>query len=92
MILYGAGDPIDAIGVLADHIRHVHVKDAIASSRPGEDWGREVPFGTGQVNPAEFITALEKARYNGPLTIEREAGSDRMGDVRAAIKALAHVG
>ena len=28
MILYGAGDPIEAVEILSRHIRHVHVKDA----------------------------------------------------------------
>jgi L-ribulose-5-phosphate 3-epimerase len=88
MILYGAGDPMDAIRTLAGHIRHVHAKDAIASSKPGLEWGQELAFGTGEVNPAEFIGALNRAGYAGPLTIEREAGTDRMGDVRAAILAL----
>src|SRR5438552_2926803 len=52
MILYGAGDPIAAVRLLGKHIRHVHVKDATASTRPGVEWGEEVPFGTGQVNPS----------------------------------------
>lgn len=88
MILYGAGDPIEAIGTLGRHIRHVHVKDAIGSEHPGTKWGDEVPFGTGQVNPREFLDALKEAGYTGPLIIEREAGSDRAGDVRMAIDAL----
>src|SRR5262249_59883502 len=39
MILYGAGDPIDAIRVLGRHIRHVHVKDATLSDQPRMKWG-----------------------------------------------------
>ena len=88
MILYGAGDPIEAIGVLAKYVRHVHVKDATASENPGTDWGDEVPFGTGQVNPRAFLDALDKAAYTGPLAIEREAGELRAQDVRTAIKTL----
>ena len=88
MILYGAGDPIEAIGVLAKYIRHVHVKDATASDKPGEAWGEEVPFGTGQVGPKRFIEALHRAGYRGPLAIEREAGESRMEDVKAAIRVL----
>src|SRR2546421_1884149 len=49
MILYGAGDPIEAIGILGRHIGHVHVKDAVMSDSPGVTWGTEVPFGAGQV-------------------------------------------
>jgi len=92
MILYGAGDPIEAIRTLKAHIRHVHVKDATASSKPGEAWGAEVAFGTGQVNPCLFLDALKNAGYPGPLTIEREAGMDRISDVRSAIHALERAG
>lgn len=88
MILYGLGDPIDAIGTLGPLIRHVHVKDATASAKPGVDWGEEVPFGTGQVGPKRFLDALKAVHYTGPLAIEREAGNNRLGDVRTAIEAL----
>ena len=88
MILYGAGDPIEAIQTLARHIRHVHVKDGTASKRPGQDWGEEVPFGTGQVGPKRFLAALYKIGYRGPLVIEREAGNQRAKDVGAAVAAL----
>ena len=49
MILYGSGDPMDAISILNRHIQHVHIKDAVASPQPRMQWGREVPFGTGDV-------------------------------------------
>jgi len=88
MILYGAGEPVPAMRVLAPHIRHVHVKDAVASSEPGKSWGEEVPFGTGQVGPAAFLNALKEIGYEGPLAIEREAGSTRLEDVRKAIEAI----
>src|SRR5687768_11232178 len=67
MILYGAGDPVAAIRTLGEHIKHVHVKDANASPKPGEEWGEEVPFGTGQVNPAKFLDTLHSVGYQGPL-------------------------
>jgi L-ribulose-5-phosphate 3-epimerase len=88
MILYGAGDPIEAVRTLGRHIKHVHVKDATISDRPGTNWGEEVPFGTGQVPPRQFILTLEEVGYTGPLVIEREAGDDRVGDVRTAIETL----
>jgi sugar phosphate isomerase/epimerase len=91
MILYGAGDPIEAIGILGPHIRHVHVKDATPSNQPGTIWGEEVPFGTGNVDPSRFLCALGRAGYSGPLAIEREAGIDRMRDVATAISALKNV-
>jgi sugar phosphate isomerase/epimerase len=88
MILYGAGNPIEAVKTLGPHIRHVHVKDAVASAQPGEQWGEEVPFGTGQVGAADFLSALKHAGYRGPLAIEREAGSNRVADVQTAIEAI----
>lgn len=92
MILYGAGDPIDAIRTLGRHIRHVHVKDGTSSDQPGVKWGTEVPFGTGEVNVPEFMPALDSVGYGGPLVIEREGGSDRFGDVAIAIEALKEAG
>ena len=88
MILYGAGDPIEAIATLGKHIRHVHAKDGMPSDRPGERWGEEVPFGKGQVDPARFLQSLAAIGYTGPIAIEREAGHDRIGDVRFAIETL----
>jgi sugar phosphate isomerase/epimerase len=88
MILYGAGDPIEAIGILGRHIGHVHVKDATLSNAPGATWGEEMPFGRGQVPPKEFLRALEDAGYTGPLVIEREAGDQRAQDVAFAIETL----
>ena len=88
MILYGAGDPIDAIETLGRHIAHVHVKDATLSERPGEEWGEEVPFGTGEVPPKEFLRALNDAGFTGALAIEREAGKQRLEDVKFAIDTL----
>ena len=44
MILYGAGDPLEAVAVLGRHIKHVHVKDATLSNTPGIEWGEEVPI------------------------------------------------
>jgi len=88
MILYGAGDPIEAVQTLGRHIRHVHIKDGILSKQPGVIWGDEVPFGHGQVGPRRFFNALKDAGYTGPLVIEREAGNDRLADVRTAIEAI----
>lgn len=88
MILYGQGDPIEALKTLGHKVRHVHVKDAVASGQRGVEWGREVPFGRGQVNPIEFLTAIEQVNYRGPLTVEREGGEDRMSDVMTAVASL----
>ncbi len=87
MILYGKGNPIDAVRTLASRIRHVHIKDAAYTVKPGT-WGTEVPWGFGEVNPEAFLRALEEIGYDGALAIEREAGDDRMGDIRLALESL----
>ncbi|HZZ44870.1 MAG TPA: sugar phosphate isomerase/epimerase family protein [Tepidisphaeraceae bacterium] len=92
MILYGAGDPIEAIHTLGRHIGHVHVKDATLSSQPAVTWGAEVPFGTGAVPHGAFLEALAEVKYGGPLVIEREAGQSRMADVKVAIETLERIG
>jgi sugar phosphate isomerase/epimerase len=88
MLLYGAGDPVEAVGILGRHIRHVHVKDAQESDQPGTNWGTEVPFGTGEVPVVDFVAALRKVEYRGPLVVEREAGTNRIADVQFAVETL----
>ncbi|MFT3784820.1 MAG: sugar phosphate isomerase/epimerase family protein [Tepidisphaeraceae bacterium] len=92
MLLYGSGDPVEAIQTLGKHVRHVHAKDAVKSSNPGIDWGSEVPFGDGEVPHAGFMAALRQVGYAGPIVIEREAGNDRLGDVQYAIDTLKALG
>jgi len=91
VILYGIGDPVEAAEKLAPYIVHMHCKDAIASDQPGVTWGREVPLGQGQARLGEVIRTLKARGYRGPLIIEREAGPDRVGDIRAGIEFLKSV-
>ncbi len=73
LILYGIGKPIEALKVIGARVRGVHCKDAVATTgTPGVDWGREVPFGSGQVDAEAFLRALKEINYQGALTIERE--------------------
>ncbi|HEY1684090.1 MAG TPA: sugar phosphate isomerase/epimerase family protein [Tepidisphaeraceae bacterium] len=91
MILYGAGDPFEAIAILAQRIGHVHIKDAIPSENRGIEWGREVPFGTGEVKPKKFLASLAAANYTGPLSIEREGrAANPIEDIHTAITALSN--
>jgi L-ribulose-5-phosphate 3-epimerase len=90
MILYDKGDPIEAVRVLAPWIHHLHIKDAVRTKQPGT-WGSEVPWGDGQVGIGQFLGVLEEVGYDGALAIEREAGDNRVGDIRLAIERLATV-
>ncbi|MBN1393785.1 MAG: sugar phosphate isomerase/epimerase [Pirellulales bacterium] len=76
MILYGCGEPIEALRKVGGRVRSVHCKDATWSDRPGESWGAEVPLGEGDVNMEKYLRTLDEIGYRGPLTIEREIPQD----------------
>jgi len=83
MILYDKGDPIDALARLAPWVRQVHVKDALRTETPGT-WGSEVTAGTGQVDWTALFDLLATKGLDVNLSIEREAGDDRIGDIATA--------
>jgi sugar phosphate isomerase/epimerase len=83
MILYGMGDPVEAIRLLARHVRQVHVKDALPAPRPGV-WGCEMPVGRGAVDWEAFLAAALGISPPIALVIEREAGEDRLRDIGSA--------
>lgn len=72
MILYGLGEPIEALRKVGAYVRSVHCKDAKWAARPGQEWGTEVPLGEGDVGMETFLQTLQEIGYDGPLTIERE--------------------
>jgi L-ribulose-5-phosphate 3-epimerase len=83
LILYAKDEPVAALRKLVSWVRQCHVKDAVRTKVPGT-WGEEVPVGTGEVDWRGLLRVLEEAGFTGPLCIEREAGSDRVGDIRKA--------
>jgi L-ribulose-5-phosphate 3-epimerase len=91
MILYGTGDPIEALGVLAKHVVSVHCKDG--------DWpprdeptalGKERALGEGSVGLDAFVHKLKEIGYRGVLSIEREEPDHarRDADLRKAVALL----
>jgi L-ribulose-5-phosphate 3-epimerase len=91
MILYGTGDPIEALDVLREHVVSVHCKDG--------DWppldqptalGKERPLGEGKVDVPRFISKLKEIGYRGILTVEREEqdSEKRTADIHRAISLL----
>ena len=84
MILYNKGNPIEAMEKLASWIKQIHIKDAVVTEVEGE-WGSEVPMGTGEVDWESFLAAVPKGV---DLVIEREAGEDRITDIKTAITLL----
>lgn len=76
MIMYGTGDPIAALEVLAPWVRGVHCKDGVWPAGPGQ-LGEERRLGEGAVGLDRFIGKLVEIGYTGPLTIEREVPGDQ---------------
>jgi len=83
MILYAKGDPVAAVKVLMPYVMQIHIKDATATKVPGQ-WGAEVPVGTGEVAWPAFFAALKAGGFGGYMSIEREAGEQRIADITRA--------
>ncbi len=91
MILYGTGDPLEALGLLGSHVISVHCKDG--------DWppldqptalGLERPLGEGSVDVPGFLSKLKEVGYTDVLSIEREEpnAEKRQADIRKAVTLL----
>ena len=92
MILYGTGEPIDALRQVGRFVRSVHCKDAKWADKPGEEWGQETKLGDGDVDIRRFLEVLAEIGYTGPLTIEREIPREpaqQKAEIQHAVKLLA---
>tara|TARA_Y100000589_G_scaffold7018_1_gene6003 strand:+ start:7238 stop:8092 length:855 start_codon:yes stop_codon:yes gene_type:complete len=87
MILYGKGDPIEALRALVPHVLQVHIKDAVPTQQPGT-WGTETPAGEGAVDWPSFLSIVDGMDRSIDLVIEREGGDRRVEDIRAAVELL----
>ncbi|WNQ08998.1 sugar phosphate isomerase/epimerase family protein [Paenibacillus aurantius] len=88
LILYGKGNPIDALDVIGPYVRCVHVKDGLYPTN-GDELGKEVLTGTGRVRFPEFLKKLRSMGYDGDLIIEREiTGEQQERDIRTTIDNL----
>ena len=91
MILYGTGEPLQALRQVAPWVRSVHCKDGKWSDQPGVTWGQEVPLGQGDVNIRSYLETLHEIGYTGPLTIEREIPQDperQLSEIGDAVRLL----
>lgn len=91
MILYGTGEPIEALQKVGQHVRSIHCKDATWARNPGEEFGAEVPLGQGAVDFENFLRTLDGFGYTGPLTIEREIPQEperQKAEIGSAIQLL----
>jgi len=88
LILYGKGNPIDALDVFGDYVRNVHAKDAFYPTDPRQI-GQEVKVGEGRVRFPEFIRRLREISFKGEFIIEREiSGKQQAQEIMETIKYL----
>jgi sugar phosphate isomerase/epimerase len=83
MILYAKGDPIEALNTLSPFLKQCHIKDATTTKQSGT-WGEEVTVGTGEVDWLAFFESLQVLGFKGDCCIEREAGDQRIIDIKTA--------
>lgn len=91
MIMYGTGDPIQALSVLAPQVISVHCKDGEWPPKNATNTlGVEKPLGEGAVGMEQFINKLKQVGYKGILSIEREIDDreQRRRDVRQGVELL----
>lgn len=91
MILYGTGDPIEALGILAPYVVSVHAKDGDWPPKdvPGA-LGTERPLGQGSVGMGRFVEKLKAVGYRAPMNVEREVPDhqQRLADIRMGVGLL----
>lgn len=81
LILYGKGNPVDALDVFGKYVRSTHMKDGLFPT-DGYDLGEEMPLGQGKANFPEIIRKLKALNYTGAYCIEREIeGDEQIKDI-----------
>lgn len=88
LILYGKGNPIDALDVFGTYVRNIHAKDGSYPTDPMK-LGREVKVGQGQVQFPKFVRRLNEIGFTGEFIIEREiSGEQQRRDIAETVKYL----
>ena len=71
IIMYGFGNPVDAIYTFGKYIRNMHAKDGLPPTDPRK-LGKEVNIGEGHVDFEKVFSMLHDLGYDRFVTIERE--------------------
>lgn len=92
LIMYGTGDPIQALGVLGNDLLSVHVKDGEWPPKGVADaLGTEKKLGQGAVGMEQFLAKLKQIGFKGVINIEREGAAtpeERLQDIREGVELL----
>ncbi len=89
LIMYGLGNPVDAVHTLGTYIKSVHIKDGMPPVTPGE-LGKETEFMAGFVDFPRVLALLKQSGFEGPYIIEREisdaATAQKIGETLEKLK------
>lgn len=85
IILYGKGNPVDALDVFGKYVRNLHIKDGVYPQN-GHKLGHETPIGQGKVDFEKVITKLHELGFTGELVVECEiTGEQQAKDIMTAL-------
>ena len=91
LILYGKGNPVDALDTFGQYVMDVHAKDGFYPT-DGNFLGKEAKVGEGKVNFPLLISRLKEIGYTGTVTIEREISGEQqtidIADTKKYLEAL----
>ncbi len=77
LIMYGYGNPVDAVVTLGKYIKSMHAKDGMPPISP-KKLGVETTIGEGYVDFKKVFKGLIEVGFSGPIIIEREISGDDM--------------
>ena len=81
LIMYGYGNPCEAVMTLGQYVRNVHAKDGVPPTEPYKI-GAEKALGEGVVDFKRVFTLLKERGYDRFITIEREIeGEEQKRDI-----------
>lgn len=88
IILYGKGNPLDALDVFGKYVKNLHAKDGLYPTN-GRELGKEVAVGEGKSQYKKLIPRLYEIGFRGEVVIEREIeGEQQTRDIIKTIKLL----
>ena len=92
ILMYGYGNPNDALKVFGKYVRNMHGKDGCLPTKPFT-LGEEKPMGEGMVDFKTAFNQLKEYGYDRYVIIEREiSGEEQIADILKAKKYIESLG
>jgi sugar phosphate isomerase/epimerase len=84
--LSSGSNPYDGARALRHRVVYSYAQDfrQVGANRQAQ----EVPLGAGQVDWMQYLSVLEEIEYDGWLTVRRQTGDNRLGDLAGGVNVL----